>query len=128
MNLRKSWIILFVLLLPFFGAFGEVQKSPLDLDTLADEALDLTPLKDEEIDVALIATPNWLHKEQAVRAFEAGKHVFLEKPIGVNLEECDAVLDAWSGSGRLLRLELQGETSTCYEAPPLRLFFNRYIQ
>jgi myo-inositol 2-dehydrogenase/D-chiro-inositol 1-dehydrogenase len=61
-------------------------------------------LKDEEVDAALIATPNWLHKEQAIRAFEAGKHVFLEKPIGVDLDECDAILEAWSQSGRVLQV------------------------
>ena len=61
-------------------------------------------LADEDIDVILIATPNWLHKEQAIRAFQAGKHVFLEKPIGVDLAECDAILEAWSKSGRLLQV------------------------
>jgi len=61
-------------------------------------------LADEDVNVVLIATPNWLHKEQAVRAFQAGKHVFLEKPIGVDLAECDEILDAWSESGRLLQV------------------------
>jgi len=61
-------------------------------------------LKDDDVEVVLIATPNWLHKEQAVRAFEAGKHVFLEKPIGVDLDECDAILRAWSESGRVLQV------------------------
>jgi len=61
-------------------------------------------LKDENVEVVLIGTPNWLHKEQAVRAFEAGKHVFLEKPIGVDLDECDAILQAWSDSGRVLQV------------------------
>lgn len=61
-------------------------------------------LEDENVDVVLIATPNWLHKDQAVRALEAGKHVFLEKPIGVDLSECDEILKAWSASGRLLQV------------------------
>ncbi len=61
-------------------------------------------LKDNEVDVVLIATPNWLHKDQAINAFRAGKHVFLEKPIGVDLVECDAILEAWSQSGCLLQV------------------------
>ncbi len=61
-------------------------------------------LKDDTVEVILIATPNWLHKEQAVRAFEAGKHVFLEKPIGVDLDECDAILRVWAESGRVLQV------------------------
>jgi predicted dehydrogenase len=61
-------------------------------------------LKDDNIEVVLIATPNWLHEEQAIRAFQAGKHVFLEKPIGIDLVQCDAILEAWSKSGRLLQV------------------------
>ncbi len=61
-------------------------------------------LQDDNVEVVLIGTPNWLHKEQAVRAFEAGKHVFLEKPIGVDLDECDAILQAWTDSGRALQV------------------------
>lgn len=61
-------------------------------------------LKDDNVEVVLIGTPNWLHKEQAIRAFQAGKHVFLEKPIGVDLDECDAILQAWTDSGRVLQV------------------------
>ena len=61
-------------------------------------------LKDEDVEVVLIATPNWLHKDQAISAFRAGKHVFLEKPIGVDLAQCNAILEAWSESGRLLQV------------------------
>jgi predicted dehydrogenase len=61
-------------------------------------------LKDADVEVVLVATPNWLHEEQAIRAFQAGKHVFLEKPIGIDLGQCDAVLDAWSKSGRILQV------------------------
>ena len=61
-------------------------------------------LKDNDVDVVLIATPNWLHKDQAISAFRADKHVFLEKPVGVDLAECDAILEAWSQSGCLLQV------------------------
>lgn len=37
-------------------------------------------MEDPEIDVVAIATPPHLHFELAMRAFEAGKNVFLEKP------------------------------------------------
>jgi predicted dehydrogenase len=61
-------------------------------------------LRDDDVEAVLIATPNWLHEEQAVSALQAGKHVFLEKPIGVDLQQCDAILQAQSESGRVLQV------------------------
>jgi len=61
-------------------------------------------LADDEVEVALIATPNWLHLDQARAGFEAGKPVFCEKPLGVDLDECDAILAAHRKNGRLLQV------------------------
>jgi predicted dehydrogenase len=44
-------------------------------------------LKDNDIDIVILATPNKLHFEQAKKAFEAGKHVIIEKPITPTSEE-----------------------------------------
>ncbi len=38
-------------------------------------------LQDPMVDVVLIATPNHLHKDQAIAAMRAGKHVLCEKPV-----------------------------------------------
>ncbi len=43
----------------------------------ADFACALAP----EVDAVIINTPNSLHREQAVAAIEAGKHVLLQKPV-----------------------------------------------
>jgi len=45
-------------------------------------------LKDAAVDVVLIATRNPRHAAQALAAIEAGKHVFVEKPMALTLEEC----------------------------------------
>jgi predicted dehydrogenase len=50
----------------------------------------------------VIATPSALHKEQAVAAFERGKAVFCQKPLGRNLEEVTAVVGAAKKSNKLL--------------------------
>ena len=51
-------------------------------------------LLDEEIDAVYIATPVHLHAEQAIAAAEAGKHVLCEKPMAMNVRECDEMIDA----------------------------------
>jgi myo-inositol 2-dehydrogenase/D-chiro-inositol 1-dehydrogenase len=51
-------------------------------------------LRVDGVDVVNVTLPNHLHAATAVRALEAGKHVFLEKPMGLDLAECDAVADA----------------------------------
>ncbi len=50
---------------------------------------------DEEIDAVVIATRHSTHADFTVRALEAGKHVFVEKPMVVNEDELDAVIAAY---------------------------------
>ena len=54
------------------------------------------------VDVVVISTPNRLHKDHAVAALGAGKHVLLQKPMARSVEECDAILEAQRGSGTTL--------------------------
>ena len=41
-----------------------------------------------------LATPAWLHVPQAIQALEAGKHVLVEKPLGLSAAECHRVVAA----------------------------------
>ncbi|MCH8198790.1 MAG: Gfo/Idh/MocA family oxidoreductase, partial [Chloroflexi bacterium] len=47
-----------------------------------------------DIDVVYVMTPDALHAEHAIVAAEHGKHVMLDKPMGLTLEECDRVIEA----------------------------------
>jgi predicted dehydrogenase len=47
-----------------------------------------------DVDLVLVNTPNYLHREQAVAAMAAGKHVLLQKPIAHTLADAYAILDA----------------------------------
>lgn len=44
-------------------------------------------LSDPAVDIVVICTPNHLHAKEAIQAFEAGKHLILEKPVAINDEE-----------------------------------------
>jgi len=57
-----------------------------------------------EIDWVMIASWNSFHKEQTVAAFEAGKHVFCQKPLATNLDDCKAMYDAWKKSGKIFNI------------------------
>jgi predicted dehydrogenase len=56
-------------------------------------------LKDEQINAVIISLPNFLHLEASVKAAEAGKHIFIEKPMGRNAEECKEILSAIRRNG-----------------------------
>ena len=51
-------------------------------------------LKSREVDIISIATPNHLHADQAVAAAKAGKHILVEKPMGLTLRELARIRDA----------------------------------
>lgn len=56
-------------------------------------------LADASIDAVIVAAPTYLHREYAVAAAEAGKHVFCEKPIALTLEDGQAIIEACRKAG-----------------------------
>ncbi|WP_339315937.1 Gfo/Idh/MocA family oxidoreductase [Paenibacillus sp. FSL R10-2734] len=59
-------------------------------------------LDDPAVEVVLIATPNDVHKEIAIRALEAGKHVICEKPVAMSSAEFKEMIAAADEAGRVL--------------------------
>jgi predicted dehydrogenase len=47
-----------------------------------------------QMDIVCICTPSGIHLEPALKAIEAGKHVFVEKPIEVTLDRADQLIQA----------------------------------
>ena len=52
-----------------------------------------------DIDAVVIATPSYLHKQMTIAAADCGKHVFCEKPMALNVADCDAMIRAASSAG-----------------------------
>jgi predicted dehydrogenase len=53
-----------------------------------------------DLDAVAITSPDFTHEEYVCAAFEAGKHVFCEKPMAITTEGCDRMLRAWKASGK----------------------------
>src|SRR5207253_7249347 len=56
----------------------------------------------KEVDLVVLGLPNDRHCEVTCRAAEAGKHVVVEKPMALNLAECDQMIVACERAGRWL--------------------------
>ena len=51
-------------------------------------------VRDPAVQVVYIATPHQFHAPHAILAAEHGKHIILEKPMALTLEDCDAIIAA----------------------------------
>jgi predicted dehydrogenase len=54
-----------------------------------------------EVNYVMIGTPDALHHEAVMAAAAAGKHLFCEKPVGLNAGEAREMLEAYRGAGNL---------------------------
>ncbi|MEO0734844.1 MAG: Gfo/Idh/MocA family oxidoreductase [Bacteroidota bacterium] len=64
-------------------------------------------LAKEKPDIALIETPDHWHALQAIDCLKAGCHLYLQKPVGVDIRECEAILDAARQYDRIVQVALQ---------------------
>lgn len=56
------------------------------------------------VDWVMIGSWNCYHAAHTIAAFEAGKHVFCEKPLALTLDDCLAMKKAWKTSGKLFTI------------------------
>jgi predicted dehydrogenase len=63
-----------------------------------------TMLADPALDAVIIATSDAFHVSAAIAALKAGKHVLCEKPLGLGVEEVEALKQTVVASGRLLQV------------------------
>lgn len=73
----------------------------------AEEHEDYRELLDrKDVDAVLICSPNHLHTEHACAAFATEKHVLLQKPMALTVEDCNTIITASEKAGRILQVGL----------------------
>jgi myo-inositol 2-dehydrogenase/D-chiro-inositol 1-dehydrogenase len=70
-----------------------------------------------EIQLVVLGLPNYLHCEAVLAAAAAGKHVVLEKPMAMNLGQCDAMIEACRTAG----VKLMYAEELCFAPKYVRL-------
>lgn len=65
---------------------------------------DMAVVNDPSIDAVSITLPTHLHPEFTIAALQAGKHVLLEKPFGLTIDDCDMMIAAEARTGKILML------------------------
>ena len=87
-----------------------VTKEPEDIEQYAKEhylkiSTDLQSLlEDDDIEAIILATPHSLHVEQIISCAKAGKPVFCEKPLAMNLDDAHRAINACVDAGVVLGL------------------------
>ncbi len=60
--------------------------------------------KNPDIDIVYVVLPVFMHKEFTIRAAQAGKHVICEKPMAMNVRECEEMITACKQADKLLSI------------------------
>jgi len=73
-------------------------------------------LKHSDIQAVSIATPDFAHRDIAVAAAQAGKHILCEKPLATNLEDAQAMVNAARAAGVKLMVDFHNRVNPPFVA------------
>ncbi len=73
-------------------------------------------LQNPDVHAVSIATPDFAHREIAVAAAEAGKHILVEKPLATTVEDANAILAAVEKAGVKLMVDFHNRVSPTFLA------------
>jgi predicted dehydrogenase len=82
------------------------QQLGAEFDVPAEPTVDAL-LDRQDVDVVVIATPHTTHLPLALQTVAAGKHVYMEKPMALNVAECDQIVEATRNAGLLCAVASQ---------------------
>jgi len=71
-------------------------------------------LRDRDVNIIYIATPNAQHAEQALAAARAGKHVLCEKPLALSVSDARRMVEAFEAAGLKLGTQFQTRHHTAF--------------
>ncbi len=70
----------------------------------------------DSVDAVVVAVPNALHKEMAIKALRAGRDVLLEKPMALDVRECDEIIAVLRQTDRILQMGFVNRGSPASQA------------
>ncbi|NUR89961.1 MAG: Gfo/Idh/MocA family oxidoreductase [Nonomuraea sp.] len=76
------------------------QAGQFEAEFLTEDYRDL--LERRDVDAVIVMTPDDTHERVAIDCLEAGKPVYLEKPLAITIESCDRILEAARRTGTRL--------------------------
>jgi len=89
---------------------GQAWAEELGVDFVADlDAL----LAREDVDAVIIDTPTNMHKDVMIRAANAGKHIYTEKVMCLNVADCDEVIEAVEKNGVVFTISFPKQAWPC---------------
>lgn len=68
---------------------------------------DLAEFLDREFDAVIVASPNYLHAQHALAVLRSGRHVLIEKPMALTVEDCDRIVEAAAAAERVAAVGLE---------------------
>lgn len=80
---------------------GELAERRIKVKTFANYQ---DMLKEDVVDAVIVATPDHWHCLQLLDAIKAGKHVYVEKPIGNSIKECEVMVEAVKNSKSIVQV------------------------
>ncbi len=88
--------------------YGIADKNVYNYETMHEVA------NNDDIDIIYVVTPPGLHAEHSIIGANAGKHVWCEKPMAMDVEECQSIIDAANKNGVQLTIgyRMQHEPNT----------------
>ena len=88
------------------GTTGNIEgtEQPLDLTGVELYSDYDKMLADAKLDAISITLPTYLHRDFTVKALQAGLNVLCEKPMALNLQQCDEMIAAAKKSGKILQI------------------------
>jgi predicted dehydrogenase len=101
---------------PRYQAMGRIPQMKTGVGASVPREKDFRRLLDrKDIDAVCIATPDHWHALQAILALEAGKDVYVEKPLSITLVEGRRMVEAQRRTGRVVQVGLNRRGSPAYQ-------------